>query len=202
LKVLDPFRDLYVTLGSAEELRETAYGILKRHLFDLAPLLPLKEERFGAALDQGRKRLPGLAEMLGRRVGAILKARQQILLCAKPYPGMRSDLEALVPKRFLEKIPFERLEHLQRYLKAMLIRAERAALNPLKDQEKMRQVLPFSQELQKRRSVAPVSPGALKWREEFRWLLEEFKVSVFAQELGTAQPTSVKRLREFLEQSS
>ena len=83
----------------------------------------------------------------------------------------------------------------------MLIRAERAALNPLKDQEKMQQVLPFADELRKPIDTAKnLSTAAQKRRDEFRWMLEEFKVSIFAQELGTAQPVSAKRLREHLDQ--
>ncbi len=200
LKALDQFKDLYVTLGAGEELRETAYANLKRHLFETVPVLPLAERRFHNAIAQGRARLPGLALRFAARVGDVLKMRQQILLLRKPYPGMRVDLDFLLPKRFLEKTPFERLEHLARYLKAMLIRAERAVLNPSKDQEKTRLVLPFAEELRRQMSRADLGPSEGKRVAEFRWMLEEFKVSVFAQELGTAQPVSAKRLREHLEQ--
>jgi ATP-dependent helicase HrpA len=89
-------------------------------------------------------------------------------------------------------VPFERLPHLPRYLKALLVRAERAAVNPAKDQEKVKQILPFRQALQALNP--PAAEPARRALEEFRWMLEEFKVSVFAQELGTAQPVSAKRL--------
>jgi ATP-dependent helicase HrpA len=202
LKALGQCNDLYVTLGPSEELKETAYLHLRRYLFETAPLLPLREQGFLCALDQARARLPGLAMKFTERVGAILKIRQQLLLCRKPYPGMRADLESLLPRRFLEMIAFDRLEHLPRYLKAMLIRAERAALNPLKDQEKLRVVLPFVEGSRKRTGSGLVSSTGEKQQSEFRWLLEEFKVSVFAQELGTAQPVSAKRLREQFERMS
>ena len=63
----------------------------------------------------------------------------------------------------------------------------------------MRVVLPFAEELRKRLSVAKPRPADDQRLVEFRWMLEEFKVSVFAQELGTAQPVSAKRLREHLQ---
>jgi ATP-dependent helicase HrpA len=85
-----------------------------------------------------------------------------------------------------------------RYLKALQIRAERAALNPVKDQERARQLAPYAQALRELRAGHPDSHQTARDLEEFRWMVEEFKVSLFAQELGTAQPVSPKRLDEFL----
>ena len=64
--------------------------------------------------------------------------------------------------------------------------AERAALNPARDAEKAKQLAPFAGRLQ---SVEE------ERREAFRWMLEEFRVSIFAQELGTAGPVSAQRLK-------
>ena len=110
---------------------------------------------------------------------------------------VESELEALLPKTFLE-IPFERLHHLPRYLKALLTRAERAALNPLKDQERARQLVPYLEALRKIQTVELKSDLFRQQLEEFRWMLEEFKVSLFAQELGTLSPISPKRLDQHL----
>ncbi len=68
----------------------------------------------------------------------------------------------------------------------MQIRAERAALSPAKDIEKAKQLVPFAQW----ETRVPTAQ-----HEAFRWLLEEFRVSLFAQELGTAQPASAQRLK-------
>jgi len=117
----------------------------------------------------------------------------------RPPDPLASELEALLPRCFLETIPFERLPQLPRYLKALLIRAERAALNPLKDQQRARQLAPYQQALVQLRA-APAGPGPDPQAvEDFRWMLEEFKVSLFAQELGTAFPISAKRLDAQLE---
>jgi ATP-dependent helicase HrpA len=75
-------------------------------------------------------------------------------------------------------------------LKAMLRRGERAYETPAKDAERARLLLPF-------RDWKLQVPEANY--EAFRWMLEEFRVSVFAQELGTAQPVSAKRLEALFE---
>jgi ATP-dependent helicase HrpA len=107
---------------------------------------------------------------------------------------LKEELDGLVPGDFPRNIPIERLLDWPRYLKALRIRADRAFLNPGKDQDKARQVQPYLdafQRLSARRDLSRSARGALP---QFRWLLEEFKISVFAQELGTAQPVSPKRL--------
>jgi ATP-dependent helicase HrpA len=85
-----------------------------------------------------------------------------------------------------------------RYLKALLIRAERAALNPAKDQERMRRVAPYVEALTRAKAKKPRSAAAIQHLEELRWMVEEFIVSLFAQELGTAVPASPKRLDQLL----
>ena len=104
----------------------------------------------------------------------------------KRYAGLEQDVARLLPADFLARTPHARLTHLHRYLRAIQIRAERASLNPAKDAEKVQQLAPF-RDWEKR---VPVEK-----REPFRWLLEEFRVSLFAQELGTAQPVSAQRLK-------
>ena len=104
-----------------------------------------------------------------------------------------------MPARFLEGIEYDRLPHLLRYLKALLIRSERAALNPVKDQERLRQIAPYQEALKQLQAKPSPSVGAKRQIETFRWMIEEFKVSLFAQELGTAMPISPKRLDQQLE---
>ena len=100
---------------------------------------------------------------------------------------MEQDVQRILPPDFLARTPYAQVAHLQRYLKAVQIRADRAALSPAKDVEKARQLAPFA-DWEKRVPAAN--------RDAFRWLIEEFRVSLFAQELGTAQPASAQRLRE------
>jgi ATP-dependent helicase HrpA len=80
-----------------------------------------------------------------------------------------------------------------------MTRSERAALNPAKDEDRRRQLAPYQEAFKKLQAVPARSAAAKKLVEEFRWMLEEFKISLFAQELGTAFPVSPKRLDQHLE---
>ncbi|WP_160164460.1 ATP-dependent RNA helicase HrpA [Pedosphaera parvula] len=212
--------------GGVEELQESAFENLKRFILPREPLPALTENHFNLAVNQVKSRIPGLASQLIDRLGNIFQLRQDVLrrvgpastaitkgpqtltdlkhLGAKPTAAnstasLANELEALFPKRFLESVPYEQLAHYPRYLKALHTRAERAKLNPLKDQERSRQLAPYQEALRKFQSSQSKSPEAQKQIEEFRWLVEEFKVSIFAQELGTAVPVSAKRLDQELE---
>jgi ATP-dependent helicase HrpA len=114
-----------------------------------------------------------------------------------PHP-LQGELAALLPARFLETTTWERLPHLVRYLKALALRVERAALNPVKDKERTQQLAPFVEALRRLRESSRPTAERQRQVEEFRWLVEEFKVSLFAQELGTAVPVSAKRLENYL----
>ncbi len=201
LRGLARLNEFYVTLGPPEDLLVTGMENIRRHLFYAPPLPPLTAEGFQQRVDAARQELPGLANKFIERVGAILKLRQEILLCRKPYPSMRAELDALVPRQFLRAVPFERLPDLPRYLKAMLVRAERAAINPAKDVEKARRVQPYVDALRQIKFPS-LSLAAREKYLEYVWALEEFKVSCFAQELGTATPVSPKKLSQLLAQIS
>ncbi len=226
LRALKQFELLYAPLGDGELLRETALEHLKRHLLPSEPLPALSDVHFQKAVENAHARLPGLVPPFIERVGQILQLRQQVQLrlgpvapAAPPKPQplkdfrllgtpapvapssghpLAGELATLLPSRFLEEIPFERLRHVPRYLKALLIRLERAALNPAKDQERARQLAPYQLAWKQLQAAPPRSAEACQAMQEFRWMIEEYKVSLFAQELGTAQPVSAKRLDEKL----
>ncbi len=200
LRALNTVKDLYVTLGPGDELLETAYINIKNHLFEHPPIYPLARRAFESVLASAKTRLPGHLPRFVEFVSQVLRLRQEILLSKKQYTGLPQDLNTLLPPRFLASIPWTRLSHFPRYLKAILIRAERFAVNPVKDTEKARQILPYVQALAKVRARNDLSPDQAQAAHELRWLLEELKVSLFAQELGTSVPISPARLNKFLEE--
>jgi ATP-dependent helicase HrpA len=106
----------------------------------------------------------------------------------------------LMPESFLDLYDFERLGHVERYLKAIAIRAGRAVVDFEKDQAKSKEVIQFRESLDEliQGLSASASDEKRKAVEDFFWLIEEFKVSVYAQELKTALPVSKKRLQEKL----
>ena len=195
LRSLERHKILFATMGSGDELVESAFVHLKRKVFP-APQT-LDENSFQAAVVEGRELMKGVVPPFVDCVGQILQRRQELLTFKTPYPKLREELDRLVPKDFLIRTPPDRLPHLLRYLRAMRLRAERAALNTLKDQERSRLVQPYADACCSRTNVSEEKRETL---ERLRWMVEEFKVSVFAQELGTAEPVSAKRLQALVEE--
>ncbi len=113
---------------------------------------------------------------------------------------LKSALKRLVPDSFIHLYDVERLAHIERYIKAMRIRAERALLDFEKDRAKDQEVQSVAARLDK--LLQALSPNATAEKrmalEEFFWMIEEYKVSIFAQELKTAFPISKKRLEKKL----
>jgi ATP-dependent helicase HrpA len=225
LRALSRFDGLYSSLGDSAELRETSLEHLKRFILPNEPLPALTRAHFETAVAQARQRLPGLASQFMDRLGVILQLRQQAQqrigsanipaplrsqtlsslrqlgspATIRPANPLADELASLVPSRFLDRIDYDRMSHLPRYLKGLRIRAERAALNPVKNQERIRQLAPYQDSLRKIQAQTTKSPEALRQIETFRWMIEEFKISLFAQEIGTAMPVSPKRLDQQLE---
>ena len=104
---------------------------------------------------------------------------------------MRAQLAALVPPGFLRDVPAEALREYPRYLKALVLRAERALRDPARDQARMLELKPFADAL--RDAEAAGRAGSGDWRA-LRWDLEELRVQLFAQELAARGGTSPKKL--------
>ena len=224
LRGLNRFDALVANLCPLDELQEAAFENLKRHVLPVEVFWPLREADFVQAVQRTRLEIPGLAQKLVDRVGVVLRARKEVQQRCGPPPVLPAtkpktlsdlsqlnlatndtpkpaniwaeELEALLPRDFLETIPFIQLAHLPRYLKALATRMERARLNPVKDRERVQQLAPYLAALKQFEANAPNTTEARQRVEEFRWMVEEFKVSLFAQELGTAVPVSPKRLDE------
>ena len=203
LKDLKQLGTLLLPLGSVDKIKQPAWRMIRRHLFRSETLLPLKQSRFEKVFQRADKERRGIVPQLIDRLRSLLEARLQIELLlekkqtnqAISYPGMRGQMEQLAPANLLECYELNDLPHLTRFLKGMLIRAERAKSNLHNDIAKSKRITPFETQLKalaKKASETELKP--------YRMLLEEFKVSVFAQELGTAQKVSEKRLEKFAEQ--
>ena len=103
-------------------------------------------------------------------------------------------MQRLLPRDFLAATPWAALQHFARYLKAIVLRLDKLRQDPARDAERMAQVR--AQEQRFWRLVAERKGVQDARLRELRWLLEELRVSLFAQELRTPQPVSVKRLEK------
>jgi ATP-dependent helicase HrpA len=112
------------------------------------------------------------------------------------------ELVRLVPENFVELYDTGRFNHLERYVNAVMIRVQRALVDIEKDQAKVNEIQKFVDGLN--RLLKELTPNATTEKrqalEDYFWMLEEYKVSVFAQELKTAIPISAKRLLDKLKQ--
>jgi ATP-dependent helicase HrpA len=119
-------------------------------------------------------------------------------VAASIHARLKQDLSHLAPPNFIALYDRPRLVHLERYLRALAIRARRALLDPEKDIAKAQALQKYTEQLRRMMETLNPQSSAPKRRalEELVWMIEEYKVSVFAQELKTAGPMSPKRLDE------
>jgi ATP-dependent helicase HrpA len=110
---------------------------------------------------------------------------------------MRAHLASLTPPGFLRNVPASALREYPRYLKALALRGERALRDPVRDQARMLELKPFVDALSK--AVQDGEADTPDW-QALRWDLEELRVSLFAQELGTRGGVSPKKLAQRLAQ--
>lgn len=123
---------------------------------------------------------------------AIAKASSLQLMSA--LADARSQLEALVPSGFVSATGLERLRHLPRYLEAVAVRVRRMQENPGRDRQLATEFDQARTAFEKAGGTVPIAPEADARLVRVRWLLEELRVGLFAQELRTAETVSVKRV--------
>lgn len=183
LRALRAVGPLSATLAPVEKLQEDALASIRRWVTDPVRVVLLTRASFQSAAEGAKADLRGIVPRLTERLKEVLGLRQALMVAPSPYPGLTRDLDTLLPPDFLVRTPFERLVHLPRYLRAMQMRAERWRQNPAKDSERAAKLAPYAAEAARRAFDDPV-----------RWLVEEYRVSLFAQELGTAESISTVKL--------
>ncbi|MCE4542272.1 MULTISPECIES: ATP-dependent RNA helicase HrpA [unclassified Caballeronia] len=193
----------YMALGTAEELRDQ----IVETALDRACLqdpLPDDDASFHARRDAAKGRLTLLANEIARLVGTILaeyaalaKKLAQAKSFASAYADMQAQAGALIGKRFVIDTPYAQLAHFPRYLKGIGLRIDKLKADPARDARLFADLQPLAQHHQ--RALAQRGGVADARLAEYRWLLEELRVSLFAQELRTPMPVSVKRLHKVWE---
>ncbi|MDR8049773.1 ATP-dependent RNA helicase HrpA [Burkholderia cenocepacia] len=193
----------YMSLGTQDELRDQLIDTALDRACLQDPL-PDDDASFHARRDEGRSRLNLLAQEIARLVGQILAEYAGLvkkLAQAKPFAQAHADLQqqlaALVGKRFVIDTPYAQLAHFPRYLKGIALRIDKLKADPARDGKQSAELLPLAQQYQ--RAVSQRGGVADARLAEFRWLLEELRISLFAQELRTPMPVSVKRLHKVWE---
>jgi len=109
------------------------------------------------------------------------------------YNDMRSQLDDMIYEGFLQELSPDRLKHYPRYLEAMSIRLLSVEKDPHRDAARMQEIAPFWQQYLQ---LLEQGHDYDETVDEYRWLMEEFRVSLFAQQLGTRAKVSVQRLQK------
>jgi ATP-dependent helicase HrpA len=193
---------LFMPWGTEAELKTQIIAATLERTCMLDPL-PAGAEAFAKRKDEARARVSLVAQEIARLIGAILAehaALQKKSAQLKAHPAVADDIRnqcaELLPKDFIVALPFERLAHYPRYLKAAALRIDKLRADPARDERQAKEFAgifkPWERERQARRNSGAPDP----WLEEFRWLLEELRVALFAQELKTPTPVSAKRLQK------
>ncbi|MDP1532684.1 MAG: DUF3418 domain-containing protein, partial [Rubrivivax sp.] len=181
-----------------EELRDQIIATALDRAFLVDPL-PTDERAFKTRLDEGRPRLNLIAQEVARLAHTLLTeqaAAQRKLKDSRPPKDVADDISAqlqrLMPRRFLDSADHARLQQLPRYLKGVVLRLDKLRADPARDAARLAELRPLEQRYLRR--LAELKGTVDARLDEYRWLLEELRISLFAQELRTPQPVSVKRL--------
>ncbi len=195
----------YMALGSQEDLRKQLLDLTFARACLVDPW-PIDAAGFKQRCTEAKPRLGLLAQEICRLVGLILtewQAVQKKLPAFKAHAAAVQDIEKqlgrLIGKRFVADTPFERLQHFPRYLKAVAMRLDKLKANPSRDAQLMAEYAPLWTNYERRAILLAKQGVANPQVEQFRWMLEELRVQLFAQELRTPAPVSVKRLQKMWE---
>jgi ATP-dependent helicase HrpA len=162
----------------------------------LGESLPMAQADFARRVEEGRARFMLVAQELARTAQAILGAHaelhRKLAQAAKAFPQAAEDvkqqLARLLRPHWLAETPWTRLQHFPRYFNAASLRLEKLRADPARDARLAAELAPLMSGWL--RAPRPLAPEL----EQFGWLLEELRVSLFAQELKTPVPVSAKRL--------
>jgi len=192
----------FMNIGSQEDLRDQIVA----KAIDIACLqdpLPTDAASFNKRKDEGKGRIGLLINEVARLAGQILGEFHGLPKRVQALPAavaadIQGQLQALVHKRFIADNDYSQLAHFPRYLKGINVRLEKLRGNPSRDAQLMAEWQTAAAQFQralKNMAGKNNDPRMI----EFRWMLEELRVSLFAQELRTPMPVSAKRLQKVWE---
>ena len=200
---------LFINIGSVEGLIEQILNLALARAFMSEPL-PVNAEQFIERLQAGKPRLALIAQEVSRHALNALQAHadlQKKMASAKAssptaYADMQTQIQALIFPQFVAQIPYGQLVHLPRYLKAIAMRIDKLRSNPSRDAQCQKDwesvARPWQKLLQGSKGSASYAMTEDQALQDFRWQLEELRVALYAQELKTPTPMSLKRLEKVL----
>ena len=200
---------LFINIGSVEKLLEQILDLAVERAFMLDPL-PSSGPQFAARLQEGKPRLALIAQEIGRHALNALQAYadlQKKIPQAKAvsplaYADIQAQIGGLISPKLIADTPYSQLVHIPRYLKAIAMRIDKMRSNPSRDAQCQKDwesvYRPWQKLLQGSKGSSAYALEEDPALQEFRWQLEELRVALYAQELKTPTPMSLKRLEKVL----
>jgi ATP-dependent helicase HrpA len=191
-------------IADADDLKADLVSAICDRAFIGDDELPRSETAYAAQKERARTRLPAVRDAACRMFTAVAEEHHRASLRLGSAPSalnrvaadVRAQLQRLVYKGYFSATPWEQLQHLPRYLKAMSIRLDKFPGNPERDQKHAESIAELWKLYQERSDKLRKAGGIDPALENFRWQIEELRVSLFAQELKTPYPVSIKRLQK------
>lgn len=200
---------LFMNVGSVDSLIEQILNLaIERAL--MSDPLPMNAEQFAERLQAGKPRLALIAQEIAKHTLAALQAHADLLkklaqakaASASAYADIQNQVQGLIFAKFISDTPYGQLVHFPRYLKAIAMRIDKLRTNPSRDAQCQKDWESVARPWQK---LVQASHGSSTYAlhedqalVDFRWQLEELRVALYAQELKTPTPMSLKRLEKVL----
>jgi ATP-dependent helicase HrpA len=200
---------LHEGLGGRDRIKKEIFSFILSEIFDCREGIIPDRETFRAKIDAVQKRgLYRLGSELVNLILAVLHARRLTIDHIDKYAGLslsksaqdtkrfedyREQLDQIIPADFLNIYDTKRLTQVDRYCQGLRIRVERAHAATRKDMAKAAELTRHLERIKKLQLDNP-APSCRQLLNDYQLMLEEFKISLFAQELKTAFPVSAKRL--------
>jgi ATP-dependent helicase HrpA len=200
---------LFINVGSVESLIEQILNLAMERAF-MTEALPVNADQFAERLQAGKPRLALIAQEVSRHALNALQAHadlQKKMAGAKAvspaaHTDMQTQMQGLIFPKFVADIPYGHLVHLPRYLKAIAMRIDKLRSNPSLDAQCQKDwesvARPWQKLMQGSKGSASYAMTEDQTLQDFRWQLEELRVALYAQELKTPSPMSLKRLEKVL----
>ncbi|QJR12407.1 hypothetical protein DSM104443_03493 [Usitatibacter rugosus] len=194
----------YVPLIAADKFKADLVAAITDRAFFGEDEPPRTPKGFEEQKKRAKARLPAVADAVIRHAGSVADAYQEATktiaqsgALGRITQDVRSQLDRLVGPGFLARTPWERLEHLPRYIRGYALRLQKYRANAERDNKHNGTVAGLWNWYEERAKADRDAGRHDAKLEEFRWMIEELRISLFAQELRTPMPISAKRLLKF-----
>ncbi|KMN77916.1 ATP-dependent helicase [Chromobacterium sp. LK11] len=184
-------------VANVDELLADAIACICDRAFIGDDALPRNEKAFNDQKTRARTRLPAVNQAVTQYLGQVASEYGPLSVKMQKHKlgyELQQQLAKLVYKGFLAATPWSQLPHLPRYMRAMGLRMDKQPANPQRDGQRGAEIRDLWQKWETRVAEDNEAEGASQALLDFRWQIEELRVSLFAQELKTPYPVSAKRL--------